>query len=52
VLAVGERLSIVVNGVEAATIRDAAPVAGGVGLFLNGDYAHVLVERVVIQQIH
>jgi hypothetical protein len=51
VLAVGERLSLVINGIEAASIPDPAPVAGNIGLFLNGDYAHVLVERVVVQQL-
>ena len=51
VIAVGERLRLFVNGIEAASVSDPAPNPGGIGLFVNGDYTHILVERVVVQTI-
>jgi len=51
VIALGERLHLFVNGTEAASVLDPAPNAGGIGLFVHGDYTHVLVERVIVQTI-
>jgi len=51
VLAHGERLSLLVNGVQVAGVSDPAPVAGRIGLFVHGDYSHVLIERIVVQPL-
>lgn len=51
VLAHGERLSLLVNGVQVAEVSDPAPVAGRIGLFVHGDYSHVLIERIVVQPL-
>jgi hypothetical protein len=51
VIATGERLLLLVNGAEVASVPDPAPNPGGIGLFVHGDYTHVLVERLVVQSL-
>lgn len=43
------RMLFLVNGVEVATVQDDTLLAGGVGIFVGGDYNEVAVDRFVIQ---
>jgi DNA-binding transcriptional MerR regulator len=45
VRAIGQQITLVVNGVPVASVLDLAPENGGVGLFATGDLNEVLVER-------
>ena len=45
VRAVGSSLTFVVNGAQLASISDRTLVAGGVGIFVGGDYNQVAVDR-------
>jgi hypothetical protein len=47
--AIGQHLTLVVNGVTVATRLDAAPADGGVGVLVGGDLNEVLVERFAVQ---
>jgi hypothetical protein len=49
VRAIGNRLSLSVNGAEVATRSDANLAGGNVGLFVGGDGNQVAVERFIIQ---
>jgi Domain of unknown function (DUF4388) len=49
VRAVGDQLSLLVNGAQAATRTDATLKAGGAGLFVGGDGNQVSVDHVSIQ---
>ena len=49
VRAIGDSLSLMVNGVQVATRNDAAYSSGRVGLFVGGDGNQVAVERFVVQ---
>jgi hypothetical protein len=49
VRAVGNRLTLSVNGTEVATKTDDTFAAGGVGLFVGGDGNEVSVDRFSIQ---
>ena len=45
VRAVGDELTFVVNGAQVASIKDSTLGAGGVGIFVGGDYNQVAVDR-------
>ena len=47
--AVGNTLSLSINGTTVATRTDATFTAGGVGLFVGGDGNQVAVDRFTIQ---
>jgi len=49
VSAVGDRLTMTVNGTEAATRTDAELPTGGVGLFTGGDGNQVVVDHLSVQ---
>jgi hypothetical protein len=49
VQAVGNRLSLTVNGTQVATISDDTFSSGGVGLFAGGDGNNVAVDRFSVQ---
>jgi hypothetical protein len=49
VRAVGNNLTLAVNGTEVATRTDSALAAGGVGLFVGGDGNNVAVDRFTVQ---
>jgi len=49
VRAIGDRLSLLVNGAEVATRTDATLPSGHVGLFVGGDGNQVAVEHLAIQ---
>jgi hypothetical protein len=49
VRAVGDQLIFSVNGADVATIHDDALDAGGVGLFIGGDYNEVALDRFSVQ---
>jgi LPXTG-site transpeptidase (sortase) family protein len=49
VRAVGPRLTFVVNGVQVASLEDPALSAGGVGVFVGGDFNQARLERLVVQ---
>ena len=51
VRSVGERLTLIVNGLEVASVTDAALAEGAVGIFAGGDGNHVLLERFTVTQI-
>ncbi len=51
VRSVGERLTLIVNGVEVASVTDAALAEGTVGIFAGGDGNQVLLERFSVTQI-
>jgi hypothetical protein len=45
VRAVGDQLTFSVNGVQLASVKDGTLLAGGVGLFVGGDYNEVALDR-------
>ena len=45
VRAIGDRLTFSVNGIELASVQDATLPAGGVGVFVGGDYNEVALDR-------
>ena len=45
VRAVGDQLTFVVNGAQLASITDGTLLAGGVGLYVGGDYNQVALDR-------
>ena len=47
--AIGQRLTLVVNGVEVASAVDPALSAGSVGVFTGGDGNDVLLDRVAVR---
>lgn len=47
--AIGDRLTLVVNGVEVASQVDATLASGHVGVFVGGDGNDVAVERVMVR---
>ena len=47
--AVGQRLALVVNGVEVAAVEDLELPAGGVGVFVGGDFNEVVLERFAVE---
>jgi hypothetical protein len=49
--AVGDQLTLVVNGHELATVHDSTFAAGGVGVFLGGDYNEAALDRVSVQTL-
>jgi hypothetical protein len=49
VRAIGDRLSLSVNGAEAASVTDATLPAGGVGAFVGGDGNQVALEHFAVQ---
>jgi hypothetical protein len=49
VRAVGDRLTFIVNGTELASVQDNTLPAGGVGVFVGGDYNEVALDRFVVQ---
>jgi hypothetical protein len=51
VRAVGERLTMSVNGTEVATTVDAAPARGSVGVFLGGDENEAVLTRLTVQSL-
>ena len=51
VRAIGDRLSLLVNGAEVATRTDATLPSGHVGLFVGGDGNQVAVEHLAIQTL-
>src|SRR6266851_4342471 len=51
VRSVGERLTLIVNGVEVASVTAAALAEGTVGIFAGGDGNQVLLERFSVTQI-
>src|SRR5262249_22718318 len=49
VRAVGDRLTFTVNGTEVASVQDDILMAGGVGLFVGGDYNEVALDHFTVQ---
>ena len=49
VRAIGQQVTLLVNGVEVANREDPTPVEGGVGVFAGGDLNEVTVERFLVQ---
>jgi signal peptidase I len=49
VRAVGQRLTLYVNGIQTSTLLDAALSSGRVGAFVGGDYNEVVLDRFTIQ---
>jgi hypothetical protein len=49
VRAIGDRFSFSVNGVEVAAVQDGTLAAGGVGVFVGGDYNEVALDRFTVQ---
>jgi hypothetical protein len=49
VRALGSRLTLLVNGVEVASVQDETLREGTVGVFVGGDLNEVLLERLLIQ---
>jgi hypothetical protein len=47
--AIGERLTLLVNGMEAASVTDAALDSGSTGIFVGGDFNQVAIQRVVVR---
>src|SRR5919204_1550586 len=47
----GDRLTLVINGVQVASKRDSALGAGGLGVFAGGDGNSVVLERLAIRQL-
>jgi hypothetical protein len=49
VRAVGNRLTFTINGTQVASVEDGAPMAGGAGVFIGGDYNEVALDRFSVQ---
>jgi hypothetical protein len=49
VRATGDRLVFSVNGVEVAQVQDDTLLAGGIGMFVGGDFNEVAVDRFLVQ---
>ena len=49
VMAIGQQLTLLVNGKQVASVADATLPAGAVGIFAGGDLNEVAVERVLVQ---
>jgi len=49
VAAVGRRLTFLVNGTQVTSREDPALQAGGVGVFVGGDFNEVTLDRLVVQ---
>jgi hypothetical protein len=47
--AIGQRLTFLVNGIEAATLVDALLSSGRVGVFVGGDNNEVVLDRFTVQ---
>ena len=45
----GERLTVLVNGSQQATLLDAVLPPGGLGAFVGGDYNQVVLDRFTVQ---
>ena len=50
--AVGQRLTLLVNGVEVVSLEDGALAEGGVGIFVGGDHNQVAVERLIVETLN
>jgi hypothetical protein len=48
-LAIGPQLGLAVNGTLVASVRDEALDAGAVGVYVNGDFAEVVLERFLVE---
>jgi hypothetical protein len=49
VRAMGDQLTLTVNGADVATVHDSALAAGGVGLFVGGDHNEVALDHFSVQ---
>jgi hypothetical protein len=49
VRAIGDQLTLLVNGAEAATHTDGTLTAGGVGIFVGGDGNQVSLDHLAIR---
>ena len=49
VRAVGNRLTFTINGTQVASVEDGAPMAGGAGVFVGGDYNEVALDRFTVE---
>jgi hypothetical protein len=49
VRAVGNRLTFTINGTQVGSVEDGAPMAGGAGVFVGGDYNDVALDRFSIE---
>jgi Domain of unknown function (DUF4388) len=49
VRAIGDQLTFIVNETEVASVQDNTLEAGGVGVFVGGDYNEVALDRFVVQ---
>jgi len=49
VRAIGNRLTFTINGTQVASVEDGAPMAGGAGVFIGGDYNEVALDRFSVQ---
>jgi hypothetical protein len=49
--ALGDRLTLSVNGTEVATRADATPARGSVGVFLGGDQNQAVLTRLTVQAL-
>jgi hypothetical protein len=47
--ALGQRLTLVVNGMEVTSLEDAVLTEGAVGIFVGGDLNGVALERLIVQ---
>ena len=47
----GARLTLIVNGIQAAQVEDAALASGAVGVFAGGDGNAALLTRFLVQQL-
>jgi hypothetical protein len=49
VRAIGDRLTLLVNGTEVASVQDDTLPAGGVGVFVGGDHNEVALDHFAVQ---
>jgi len=49
VRAVGDRLTLTVNGTQVASVQDDTLLVGGVGVFVGGDYNEVALDHFAVQ---
>ena len=50
VWAIGQRLALLVNGIQVASRVDDNLTTGGVGLFVGGDFNEVALERMIVRE--
>jgi hypothetical protein len=46
--ALGNQLTFTINGTEVASVRDGLLAAGGVGVFVGGDFNEVALDRFTV----